>query len=254
MPRKNSGTNSRSIHTANNFSKHSSPFDENNRISRCDGDKHILSTRHTAERDTQPRPVKDKLRKALVMKDLRQTDEGMTLAVVHMVHIYVRLMEQLVLLCWRIAITLTVPSVHALEMNTILNHLLARHEMAKHETAGHDMAKHETAAAYEAKKQKDADDFIKIFSYETAKHETAEYETVKRETAKHEIVGHGTAAEAKKRKDSDDFIKIFSYETAGHETAKHETAGHDMAKYETAAADEVEKMLRDAEDFIKIFS
>jgi hypothetical protein len=59
----------------------------------------------------------------------------------------------------RIAITFTVPSVHALEMNTILNHLLARHE-----TAGHETAKHETAAADEAKKQRDIEDFIKIFS------------------------------------------------------------------------------------------
>lgn len=42
----------------------------------------------------------------------------------------------------RIAITFSVPSVHALEMNTILNHLLARHEAAAPISA-HDEAKKE---------------------------------------------------------------------------------------------------------------
>jgi hypothetical protein len=39
-------------------------------------DKKILSTRHNAERETKPSPVKDNLRMALVVKDLRQTNEG----------------------------------------------------------------------------------------------------------------------------------------------------------------------------------
>lgn len=69
-------TNSRAIHTTNNFLKQF-PWNDISKSTKYNGDKKMLSSRHNAERGTKPPcPIKDNLRKALVVKDLTKASEG----------------------------------------------------------------------------------------------------------------------------------------------------------------------------------